>query len=249
MKSEGKNLWEDKEFWLPKFPRTFHLPIEPNASRDDLIAPPDSLEILKDHSLVVEEKVDGANVGISVYKGEPLIRNRNHILNKGYGRKDTPAKKQYAPLWNWFYANMDKFAEAEKLLGFTPAIYGEWLYARHTIEYDKLPDWFIAYDIYDPEGRYFLGPDYYRDILSTAGFSVVPKVAWGPVAAEELLMLRDEQSEFSSTSQREGLYLKTTSEYFQFGQKCGKRLKMVRNAFITDDHWNNKLLVTNKVIK
>jgi hypothetical protein len=238
--------WLDhKERVLPKFARTFHLPIEPNASRDDLIAPVSSLEILKDPTLVVEEKVDGANLGITIFKGEPVIRNRNYILNKGYGRKDTPAKKQYAPVWNWFYSNTHKFLALQELLGFMPSVYGEWLYARHTIVYDKLPDYFVAYDVYDPDMKVWLAPDFYREALTEVGFSVVPKLARGPVSQEELIMLRDERSEYSSTSQREGLYLKTSKPR----DICGERLKMVRNAFITDDHWNNKPLVANSLFR
>lgn len=248
MDRDTKILLEGKERVLPKFARTFHLPLEPNASRDDLIAPESSLKILKDPTLVIEEKVDGANVGITIHEGQPLVRNRNYILNKGYGRKDTPAKKQYAPLWNWFYSNAYKFLELEKFLGFTPSVYGEWLYARHTIEYDRLPDFFIAYDIYNPDERKWLAPDRYRVALQEAGFFVVPKLAWGPVSTDELKMLRDERSEFSTISQREGLYLKTATGPYGL-EYCGTRLKMVRNAFITDDHWNNKTLVSNTVVK
>lgn len=248
MDQDTKRLLEEQERVLPKFARTFHLPLEPNASRDDLIAPESSLAILKDPTLVVEEKVDGANVGITVYKGQPLVRNRNYILNKGYGRKDTPAKKQYAPLWNWFYSSAGKFIALENYLGFTPSVYGEWLYARHTIEYDRLPDYFIAYDIYSPDDKKWLAPDRYREALLEAGFSVVPKLAWGPVSQDELKMLRDERSELSTTSQREGLYLKTATDPYGL-EFCNVRLKMVRNAFITDDHWNSKLLVSNKLTK
>lgn len=35
-------------------------------------------------------------------------------------------------------------------------LYGEWCAARHTVTYDALPDWFLAYDVYDTkEGRFF----------------------------------------------------------------------------------------------
>lgn len=54
-----------KEDVLPKFVRTMHLPIEPNAERDDLIASEKELNDLMDNENVfVEEKVDGANCGI-----------------------------------------------------------------------------------------------------------------------------------------------------------------------------------------
>ena len=41
------------------------------------------------------------------------------------------------------------------LSGSTRVLYGEWLCARHTVAYDKLPDWFVAFDIFDvPAGRF-----------------------------------------------------------------------------------------------
>lgn len=33
-----------------------------------------------------EEKIDGASMGISWYKDGPILRNRNHILNKGFSK-------------------------------------------------------------------------------------------------------------------------------------------------------------------
>jgi hypothetical protein len=232
-------MYDYENTLLPKFPRTQHLPVEPNATRDDLIAPLSSLSVLESYTLSVEEKIDGANCGITIYNGEPLVRNRNHILNKGYGRKDTPAKNQYAPLWNWFYYNADRFYKLEKELGYMPSVYGEWLYARHTIEYDLLPEYFIAYDIYSPVEKTFLCTDVYRDLLTAAGFTVIPRLSVGPITVENLISFRDGTSVFSTHMQREGIYLKTMNKEGYMGE----RYKMVRNHFITDDHWNNKSLV------
>lgn len=50
----------------------------------------------------IQEKVDGANMGVSWTSG-PVLRNRNHILKKGYIEKDTPAKLQFRPAWNWLH--------------------------------------------------------------------------------------------------------------------------------------------------
>ena len=35
-------------------------------------------------------------------------------------------------------------------------LYGEWLYARHTVVYDKLPDWFLAFDVFDSRKGKFM---------------------------------------------------------------------------------------------
>jgi hypothetical protein len=40
--------------------------------------------------------------------------------------------------------------------GHTHILFGEWLMARHTMAYDMLPDWFIAFDIFDTATNQFL---------------------------------------------------------------------------------------------
>jgi hypothetical protein len=34
-------------------------------------------------------------------------------------------------------------------------LFGEWLAAEHTVCYDNLPDWFLAFDIYDVASQKF----------------------------------------------------------------------------------------------
>ena len=65
--------------------------------------------------LTVEEKIDGACVGIRHTGDEPIIRNREHILRKGY-LKDTPAKMQFRPLWGYYYEHRENFAALNTLL-------------------------------------------------------------------------------------------------------------------------------------
>lgn len=235
---------------VPKFLRTKHLPFYPNARRDDLIASEEEvLEAFNSNfTITIEEKVDGANCGITFNRqtGEPVIRNRNHILSKGYSRKNTPAKNQFAPIWTWWYSNEYKIKELAKLLGFIPTIYGEWLYARHSVSYDLLPDYFVAFDIYRPEDSTFLAPQIYRSALKEVGFSIVPLIfnSNSGIKTERLIEFREEISSFSSTARREGLYLKVSDE-----DKVVGRFKMVRPDFITDDNWNKKELIKNKLIK
>jgi hypothetical protein len=35
-------------------------------------------------------------------------------------------------------------------------LFGEWLAARHTMPYDCLPDWFLAFDVLDSHAQRFL---------------------------------------------------------------------------------------------
>src|SRR4051812_32462722 len=96
---------------LPDFPRTQHLPHKANTGKGDTVASEKESRIIFTSDLVaVEEKIDGANTGMCLYEGNPIIRNRNHILNKAFTQRRTAAKMQFASIFNWFYANMDKFA-------------------------------------------------------------------------------------------------------------------------------------------
>ena len=216
-----------------------HLPFEPNASNNDLIATLADMQEFLSGEVWVEEKIDGANTGITVFRGEPVIRNRTHILSKGY-KKDTTSKKQFVPIWTWFYSNRKKFDALEGLLGFTPSVYGEWLYARHTLPYNQLPDLWIPYEIYDPGCQEFLSPAVTREALNDVGFKIPPLLGRGVFTLEQIVAFRDGPRSFADNGEkREGVCLKSTT----------KRYKMVAPWFKSDEDWPIKPLVQNKVKK
>ena len=239
-------MFEDEKFILPEFPRTRHLPLDPHATRDDLVATQADLkDLLSCSAVYVEEKVDGANSGVCFRGRNPVVRNRSHILNKGYIGRGTPAKEQFAPIWTWVYAAEPMFRALEDDLGFLPSVYGEWLYARHSVTYDALPSLFMAYDIYDSTSKRFVPTGRARQALQAAGFAVVPLIGGpGPFQASELLALRDGPSQLSTTEQREGIYLKGCDE-----TQITHRFKMVGGHFATDPDWVKKALVKNRLLK
>ena len=227
---------------LPDYPRTRHLPWKPNASRDDLIATErEAAVIFESMQVTVEEKVDGANVGIT--RG-PVIRNRNHILHKGYHAK-TAAKLQFAPIWNWYYDHGPCFDRLEAIAG-PVSVYGEWLLALHSVAYDRLPDYLLAFDLYDPELAGFLDPLRARYYLEYAGFTTVPLLRVGRLGSyEELEHLVYQPSILSSTAQREGVYVKVSD-----GERVTHRFKMVRHGFIAGEHFSTRGKITkNKVTR
>lgn len=119
----------------------------------------------------VQEKIDGANLGISWLNDGPIVRNREHILSKGYTKIKTPAKKQFTSTWNWVHAHEDDIKEVEKTWQSPITIYGEWMFAQHSLHYDKLPDLFIAYDIWSVEDEKFLAPDLVQSLLDKTEIS------------------------------------------------------------------------------
>ena len=80
-----------------------------------------------------------------------------------------------------------------------------------------------------------------RDILISCGFQIPPLIDLGRFSPEKLVQLRDGESKYSSLSPREGVYLKS------FDGTC--RYKMVSPWFKSDDDWNKKPLVTNRLTK
>lgn len=236
-----KNL-KDAQRILPVFPRTPHLPYHPNLSVDDVLASKDEVSIVFGSEEVwVEEKLDGASVGI--YHNEfPLIRNRNHILNKGYVAKNTPAKKQFRPLWNWYYDHANNFKKLAELSG-DCAVYGEWMLMQHGIYYDALPSLFIAYDLYDYEQDRFLPTKVARQYFAEAGFVTPPLLFQGKIDSyEQLAKLYEEKSHFSS-EKREGIYLRVNGV-----NRLEHRFKMVRPDFRQGSLFSD-ILLKNKLAK
>ena len=227
-----KDYEKKRQDYLPPFPRTPHLKYNPNLDKDDILVEHDDVF---NHELIVEEKVDGTNIGILAMFSEPIIRNKDRILNKG-NIKNTAAKKQYAPIWNWYYENKDKFVDLPYV------VYGEWMWAKHGIDYTNLPDYFIAFDLYDYENKFFLDPNKTRNILQERGFIVPPLLFKGKVKTyEELAALYECKSEYSKDL-REGVYIKIGD-----GQRMTYRYKMVRPDYVRGKFWNPDKLTKNNL--
>jgi atypical dual specificity phosphatase len=231
---------------LPEYPRTRHLFYKPNAQRLDLIATEKECEpVFTNENTFVEEKVDGANCGICFYEGNPVIRNRSNILQKGKsGHLRTPAKLQFAPIWNYCYEMRENFEKLNNLSGFYASVYGEWLYALHGIRYDGLPCYFMVYDVYDWEKGQFIRTDWARAWLEESGFNVVPLLHRGKVeSCEQLEKFMAEKSLFSTIDLREGIYIKVCDN-----ETITYRFKWVRPDFIQGCHWSARRLTKNKLI-
>src|SRR5271167_4110424 len=135
---------------LHKYPRTHHLEgsrLQPGDD-DSSTVPFDSLA---GRFLVVEEKLDGANAGIRFdAEGKLWLQSRGHFLTGG------PREKHFNLFKQWANARTDALRRA---LGSRYVLYGEWLYAKHTIYYDALPHYFLEFDILDTHTDAFLSTE------------------------------------------------------------------------------------------
>ena len=225
---------------LPAYPRTINLPWKPNIDDGDIIATSEEARVIfTAPHVVVEEKIDGASVGAALIEDNALIRNRDHILRKGYHKK-TAAKMQFASIWNWFYDHIELF---KKINSHGPySVYAEWCLAAHGIYYDQLKSLFNAFAIYDQCAGEFIDPEVGRKMLSEAGFVVPPLIHVGRIESyEQLEAWTREPSAFASNSLREGIYLKIGD-----GQWTTHRFKMVRADYVRGALWDSMEITKNK---
>ena len=150
---------------LKKYPRTPHLEgsrLQPGD--EDLSQVPFSY--IKGKHLVVEEKIDGANTAISFDEaGNLLLQSRGRYLTGGY------RERHYNLLKQWAGIHRDDLYD---VLGSRYIMYGEWMYAKHTVFYDKLPHYFMEFDILDRETGRFLDTASRREMTELLPVVSVP---------------------------------------------------------------------------
>lgn len=260
---------------LFKFPRTRHLfdAGGSGVSRDDLLMDPgDENQFYSPPArgrgraqqagklVAVEEKVDGANLGISLGGDMQLcVQNRSHYVN-------SKTHRQFSTLDAWLQehsSTLYSILEPGNLV-----LFGEWLYAKHSIHYTRLPGLFMAFDIFDKEaGKFFSWRERNRR-LEGSGIPVVRLISETTITnREEVRKLLDTPSVFYD-GPCEGVYLRMDEDMQQQQQQpgaepggssagqdvvppyCVHRGKVVRPDFMQgiEEQWTRQQLTKNIVV-
>jgi len=251
---------------IVKYPRTPHiLGSRLQEGDEDLEAVP--FEALKGRFIVVEEKLDGANSGISFNEdAEMLLQSRGHYLTGGF------RERHFNLLKSWARAKENELFD---ILGSRFIMYGEWLYAKHTEFYDHLPHYFMEFDLYDKVKGVFLSTEERHRMLRGSPVVSVP-VIWQGVAGSRdhlvSLITRSlyksghwrerlegaaarydipwadvkRQTDFSDLS--EGLYVKVEKD-----GEVRERYKYVRYSFFqqirdSESHWQDRPVLPNQLM-
>ncbi|HEY2513897.1 MAG TPA: RNA ligase family protein [Polyangiaceae bacterium] len=248
---------------IRKYPRTRHLEgsrLQPGD--EDLESVP--FTALSGRNLVIEEKMDGANAGLRFDEdGRLLLQSRGHYLQGGAREKHFDLFKQWASA---------HAAPLHERLGARYVLYGEWLYAKHTVFYDLLPHYFLEFDVLDMQDGTFLSTPRRRALLAGAPVASVPVLTEGRVRNKKALLSRLGPSSYKSpewrrnlanaaegrdvdparvvretdaSDQMEGLYVKVEER----GEVL-ERYKFVRHGFLTSvldsgTHWLSRPIVPN----
>lgn len=163
-----------------KYPRTTHLFDTGGTATttDDLVLSASDFSALSGMVLggsaadvVVEEKIDGANMGFRVARGgQILAQNRSKYISSG-------DHAQFSRLQEWVELHRAVLIE---LLGGEKEnnliLYGEWCVAKHSLKYDNLPDYFIAFDLFDTIENKFYSRRRFHTAMRGTGIFVVPTI-------------------------------------------------------------------------
>ena len=250
---------------MRKYPRTAHLVGSRLQAGDaDLAQVP--FAALRGKHLVVEEKLDGANAGISfTATGELRLQSRGHYLGGG------PRERQFTPLKSWAATVAGTLWPR---LTDRYVLYGEWLYAKHTVFYDALPHYFCEFDALDLHTGDFLSTPRRAELL--AGTPVVSVPVLGTGAFDTLAAVtsligasrcrtprwRDAleraaieagvdparaAAQTDAADEMEGLYLKVERD-----GRVVDRYKWVRAGFLqalldSGSHWADRPIIANRL--
>lgn len=214
--------------------------------------------------LAIEEKCDGANTAVSFGRdGGLLLQSRGHYLAGGW------RERHYDLLKQWATVHRDALYAA---LGSRYIMYGEWMYAKHTVYYDRLPHYFLEFDVLDREAGRFLDTPARRAMLRDLPVASVPVLAEGEfrnkdellrllgpsryISGEHMEHLRQASAKLGLDAERqvretdplptmEGLYIKVEED-----GAVADRMKFVRPTFYqavqsSESHWQDRPIIPN----
>lgn len=220
-----------------KFPRTPHLfSLSTKAIRGDHVFSEVERKAFLSDEIIVEEKLDGANVGLSVTsEGAIRVQNRGAYIHQ-------PSALQFQPLWPWL-AQRTHFLTHK--LDSRLLIFGEWCFAVHSVRYNRLPDWFIGFDVYDARTQRFWSSERRNGLLNELSIDAAPEILRGRFDVEQLQRLLMSTKSAYGDSAVEGLYLRRDSDGW-----LDRRAKIVRPDFIQgiEQHWSDRPIEKNLIV-
>jgi RNA ligase len=222
-----------------RYPQTPHLAwLGATLPRDDKLLGAEQVEALLCDAVLVEEKLDGANLGFSLGPdGSLRIQNRGQYLHE-------PLGGQFTRLPDWLGlhgANLHKVltthAPSELIL------FGEWCAARHSLRYDTLPDWFLLFDVYDRRRKMFWSSPRRAALAKDIGLVTVPTLLQGRHTVDTLKAVLTQHGSRFRHGELEGVVVRRESTDW-----CEARAKLVRADFTQglEAHWRSRPVEWNK---
>ncbi len=219
-----------------RFPNTPHLLwLGQGQPRDDKLLSDAEVATLLQGEVFIEEKLDGANLGISLNEnGELRAQNRGQYLPQ-------PFSGQFSRLNGWLGQHSAILRQ-----NLTPdlILFGEWCAAKHSLDYDALPDWFLLFDVYDKKAGKFWSLKRRNLMAHQLGITTVPLLKHATITRSQLIHLLDQTQSQYRAGKVEGIVIRRDSPLWNEG-----RAKLVNKEFIQaiEDHWRSRTIEWNLV--
>lgn len=223
-----------------RFPHTPHLAwLGQGEPRDDKVLSVDEARVLLSADVVLEEKVDGANLGFSLSaEGELRVQNRGQFLAEPHGG-------QFARLPQWLAMHGSGIGDvllehADRGL----MLFGEWCAARHSLDYTRLPDWFLLFDVLETTANRFWSSTRRDALAAQLELATTPWLSSGRFKLAEITANVDSWPSRLRDGPLEGIVVRRESV-----QWCESRAKLVRANFTQaiGEHWRSRRLEWNRL--
>lgn len=202
-----------------KYPRIYHIPGSPGTSSDDRIMTTAQWNVLANVTVIATEKMDGENTTMT----------REHIHARSEDSLDHPSRHYVKALWGAVRHTIP--------LGWR--VVGENLFARHSIAYNDLTDWFQVFAVFDAVGN-LLSYMNTEEFAHQRGLQTVPFLGEFPTGDEAVEALKD-----FDTDTQEGFVLRNPGVILPKWHEVGVA-KWVRAKHVTTGHhWMYQEIVPN----
>ena len=211
-----------------KYPRTIHLPWSPGGTKDDRKLA--DVHALLHRELVITEKLDGSNVCLE----------REQVFARSHN--DAPRHPSFDAL---------KAVHATLRWQIPPhrQVFGEWLWARHSIAYDRLPAFLLVFGIRDTQDVEWLSWEETAAACDNFNLKTVPVLWRGTVQTEAELQRQTEAllHKCSYGPEQEGIVVRVAERFHDvnFAKSVAKWVRP--NHVQTDDHWSSQQITRNKL--
>ena len=213
-----------------KYPRTPHLPYSPGASSDDKIAK--DVNGLVNVPVVITEKLDGGNSSLEY----DAVYARTHAISASH------------PSFDWLKR---KHAELKSYIPPELQVFGEYVYAVHSIKYDCVPSYFFLFGVRDRDKNQWASWEYLEGISEILELPTAPLLWSGAVKTESELrnlveQLARQRSVFGGT--REGVVIRVAKS-FDDKEFSACIAKWVRPGHVqeTEQHWSLRTVVKQRL--
>ena len=257
---------------IEKYPRTPHLEgsnLAPGDTAADRVRIRDIVRAYPGAIWVIEEKLDGANTGLSLDPEtfDLIPQCRGHALSGGAREGQFSAFKEWAQVHEAHIMDVleDRFIS-----------YHEWTWAMHTKFYDALPHYLHEFDLKDRRTGKFLSTPARAEVLRGSPFLSVPVLRSGPapscvdevaswlrpslyqtadwrdamgVAADRAGVPQEVAERAAGTGDlAEGFYIK-----IEDGAETVARFKWVHHGFVqtildNNQHWSARPIIRNGLL-